>query len=235
MLSLMYNAWAINTGNINGPGYLKSADQLSKEEYEALKAYFLPVATQSAANLKEIQAIAQDNKNIYGLFNKIQDTHLKSSEDVKRWTSSLKKLHDKLLEILKSRVGENPTYNTFMIEESKRSLGNYQMAYQSRSTLDQNVTTIANDNTDRIGPLYDLVREDPHTEMLLRLRQGTEILYATFLNFEKQRFQIPEQKIKNTDTKNTGDIQLGDFLKHQNGEFKGGPNPLLPPPSKETP
>lgn len=236
-LTLMYNAWAINPNAINGKGYLKSADTLTKDEYEALKAYLKPIATDSTQDFKEVQNIAQEQANVYGFFNKLEANGSLKESDVTRWKENLGKLHKRLLDAIQFRVGEDKSYTDFLNEEHERSLGNYQVAYAARTSLSKLVSAIDDKNNDIQVELWSQVLKDPHTEMLIRMRQGVEILYGTFLDFERQRFHTPESKILPPNTKNLTDngdtnnhVSPNTYLRNNQAPFSEGPNPLLPPP-----
>ncbi len=232
-LSLMFNAWAVNKNAVNGPGYLKAADTLKKDEYEALKEYFKPIATRPVTELKEVQSIAQDNANIHGLFNKLESNARLSAQDVVRWKESLNKLHQRLLAALERRIGDDFNYSEFLREERARTLGNYQAAYVSRTALSKQVSVISTGSEKTQVELWSQVLKDPHTEMLIRMRQGVEILHATFLDFESQRFNSPEDSIKRYPSKKTvlgtEDLLDSSHLRTDVPPFKEGPNPLLPP------
>lgn len=233
-LDLMFNAWAVNKHAVNGPGYLKAADTLHKDEYEALKVYLKPIAINPVKELKSVQELAQQNSSVYGLFKKLEAKAPLNAQDVARWKESLNKVHKRLLAALEQRIGSDFTYSAFLRAEQERTLGNYQAAYVSRTALSKQVTRLEAGNKETQVELWSLVMGDPHTEMLIRMRQGVEILHATFLDFERQRFQIPEasaKEAKGNDTVDTSpDAEDRSHIRSGAPPFEKGPNPLLPPP-----
>jgi len=232
-LDRMFNSWAVNKFAINGPGYLKAADSLSKDEYEALKVYFNPIATTPVKDMKAVQELAQDRVNVNGLFNKIESKSRLSAQDVVRWKNSLDKLHKRLLTALELRVGSAFNYSEFLREEQQRKLGSYQAAYIARNSLSKKVPRILDSNEVVQEELWTQTQRDPHTEMLIRMRQGVEILHAVFMDYDQQYFQRPEKQLgKSTSVVDTPD-DASAHLRTDGAPFNKGPNPLLPPPGKE--
>ena len=193
LLKLMFNNWALNVNGVKGhEAYLSSAGDFNKKEKEALKSYMREVSTDaSKKTMKEITLHAHDQIDKKdGIIAQLKAAGtLSTPASVLHFRAELTKLREKLNTVLKDRNKDDPAFREFLSEEEKQELVKKADELSKDESEEEKARRSPVIEVTPSDKLWNSILHNPHTEVVLRMLEGTDVLLSSLETYSEQVFR----------------------------------------------